>query len=128
MICAIENQGVGTATNWLRQIEQQRAAEGREWARQKLEEDIQQQANAVPALCPKRGAPLRKTRWRPMQLKTSVGVVNVRVQCGGTFEGHPQYAGLQPGWGHKSCDCATRAGAYWYTTTKDVGFRVCREP
>lgn len=80
MICEIENQGAGAATDWLRKIEQQRAAEGREWARQKLEEAIQPQAKAVPALCPKRGAPLLKTRWRPMQLQTSVGEINVQVQ------------------------------------------------
>lgn len=82
MICEIECKGLGTATNWLREIEQQRAAEGREWARKKLEADIQTQARQVPAICPQSGAPLKKTRWRPMQLKTSVGVVNVQVQWG----------------------------------------------
>lgn len=82
MICEIACNGLGAAPNWLRAIEQQRAAEGREWARKKLEEDIQTQARQVPALCPKSGAPLKKTRWRPMQLKTSVGVVNVTVQWG----------------------------------------------
>jgi len=88
MICEIENQGAGAATNWLLKIEQPRAAEGREWARQKLEADIPQQAKAVPALCPQRGAPLRKTRWRPMQLQTSVGEINVQVQCGNSAALH----------------------------------------
>jgi hypothetical protein len=82
MISEIECHGLGAATNWLREIERQRAAEGREWARQKLEQDIQTQARQVPALCPRSGAPLKKTRWRAMQLKTSVGVVNVQVQWG----------------------------------------------
>ena len=99
MICEIENQGAGAALNWLRQIELQRAAEGREWARQKLEADIQQQANALPALCPKRGAPLRKTRWRPMQLQTSVGKVNVQVQCGKSAALHRWVCPAREQWG-----------------------------
>jgi hypothetical protein len=82
MISDIEYNGLGTATNWLRAIEQQRAAEGREWARKKLEDDIQRQAQQVKAICPQSGTPLKETRWRPMQLKTSVGVVNVQVQWG----------------------------------------------
>ena len=75
MICEIEGNGPGAATNWLRAIEQQRATEGREWARKKLEEDIQKQAIQVAAICPKSGVALPKTRWRRMQLRTSVGVV-----------------------------------------------------
>lgn len=82
MICEIDSHGLGAATNWLREIERQRVAEGREWARKKLEEDIQNQAIQVPAICPQSGRPLQKTRWRPLQLKTSVGVVKVQVQWG----------------------------------------------
>ena len=99
MICEIVSNRLGAAPNWLRAIEQQRAAEGREWARQKLEADIQQQANAVPAVCPKRGAPLRKTRWRPMQLQTSVGEVNVQVQCGKSAALHRWVYPAREQWG-----------------------------
>ena len=51
----------------------------------------------------------------------------MRVQCGGTFNGRPEYAG-RPGWESASCDCDTRGGTMWYLTTVDVGFRLCREP
>jgi formylglycine-generating enzyme required for sulfatase activity len=51
-----------------------------------------------------------------------------RVQCGGMFLSESKYTGVNPGWGHMACDCNTRAGAYWYMTTIDCGFRICREP
>lgn len=82
MIAEIEANGLGTAPNWLRKIERQRVDEGREWARKKLEEDIQNQALQVGAICPQSGQPLQKPRWRPLQLKTSVGMVKVQVQWG----------------------------------------------
>ena len=99
MICEIESNQLGPAPNWLRQIEQQRAAEGREWARQKLEADVQQRANELQALCPKRGGPLRKTRWRPMQLQTSVGEVNVQVQWGKSAALHRWVCPAREQWG-----------------------------
>jgi hypothetical protein len=99
MICEIECAGTGAATNWLRAIEQQRAAEGREWARRKLEEDIQAQARQVPARCPKRGEPLRKTRWRPLQLQTSLGEVHVQVQWGKSAALHRWVCPAREQWG-----------------------------
>ena len=51
-----------------------------------------------------------------------------RVQCGGSFAGDPVYAGRPPGWGHMTCDCDTRLGAYWFVAAKDAGFRLCRDP
>jgi hypothetical protein len=138
MISEIECNGLGTATNWLREIEQQRAAEGREWARQKLEEDIQQQASGVKALCPKRGAPLRKTRWRPMQLKTSVGEVNVQVQWGKSAALHRWVCPAREQWGlaayqkvspelqELACFTATKTGSYEdaAVTMRHFGYEV----
>jgi len=124
MISEIECHGPGAATNWLRAKEQQRAAEGREWARQKLEEDIQSQARQAPALCPQRGAPLRKTRWRPMQLKTSLGEVNVQVQWGKSAALHQWVCPAREQWGLVAyqqvspelqelvCFTATKTGSY----------------
>jgi len=99
MICEIECAGPGIATNWLRQIEQQRATEGREWARQKLEADLQARAREVPARCPQRGTPLHKTRWRPLQLKTSLGEVNVQVQWGKSAALHRWVCPAREQWG-----------------------------
>ena len=124
MICEIECHGLGAATNWLREIEQQHAAEGREWARKKLEEDIQRQAIQVPATCPKSGVALHKTRWRPMQLKTSVGVVNVKVQWGKSAAlgqwvcparkqwGLAAYQKVTPELQELACFTATKTGSY----------------
>jgi len=124
MICEIEGNGPGAATNWLRAMEQQRAAEGREWARQKLEDDIQRRAQQVPALCPQRGTPLRKTRWRPMQLKTSLGVVNVLLQWGKSAALHRWVCPAKEQWGlaayqqvspelqELACFIATKTGSY----------------
>ena len=124
MICDLEANRMGATSNWLREIEQRRAVEGREWARQKLQADIQQQARAIPALCPQRGAPLRKTRWRPMQLKTSLGKVNVQVQWGKSAALHRWVSPAREQWGlaeyqtvspelqELACFTATKTGSY----------------
>ncbi|MEY2882001.1 MAG: hypothetical protein RLZZ15_4381 [Verrucomicrobiota bacterium] len=113
-----------TTPNWLHQIEQQRAAEGREWARKKLEADIQAQAQRVPALCPQDGTPLRKTRWRPLQLMTGLGVVNVKVQCGKSVARDQwvcparaqwslaAYQRVSPELQELACFAATKTGSY----------------
>jgi hypothetical protein len=68
--------------NPLQQIEQQVLAEGREWTRRRLEEQLQQQADAMPAVCPSSGEALRDTRWRPFELDTVVGTVTIRARYG----------------------------------------------
>jgi len=124
MICDIEGTGLGAVTNWLREIERQRAAEGREWARKKLEEDIQRQAIHVKAICPKSGLALQKVRWRPMQLKTSVGMVHVQVQWGRSNAlnrwicpakerwGLAAYQKITPELQELVCFTATKTGSY----------------
>lgn len=68
--------------NALRSLEQAVLAEGREWTRLRLEHRLQAESDALPASCPQTGQLLRNTRWRPLQLHTVVGVVQVRVRHG----------------------------------------------
>lgn len=88
--------------NALRQIEQEALARGREWTRQLLEEQLQQQANAMPMECGPCQEPLRQTRWRSLQLDTVVGRVRLRVRHGySTAQGRwicpaRQHWGLEP--------------------------------
>lgn len=68
--------------NKLRQLEQDVLAEGREWTRQCLEQRLQDQSDALPAVCPKTGAGLKDVRWRELQLMSVSGVVKLRVRQG----------------------------------------------
>lgn len=68
--------------NALRSLEQAVLAEGREWTRRRLEQRLQAESDALPTGCPQSGQPLTQTRWRPLQLHTVVGVVEVRVRHG----------------------------------------------
>jgi len=68
--------------NPLRQIEQEVLARGREWTRSQLEQQLQEIANALPAVCGQSRLPLKKTRWRSLQMDTVAGVVNLRVRYG----------------------------------------------
>ena len=68
--------------NKLRQLEQDVLAEGREWTRQRLEKRLQEQSDAMPAVCPKTGEGLKDVRWRDLQLMSISGGVNLRVRHG----------------------------------------------
>ena len=68
--------------NRLRQLEQEALAEGREWTRRRLEKQLQDHSDALPAVCPKTGAGLKEVRWRDLQLMTISGVVKLRVRHG----------------------------------------------
>ena len=68
--------------NALRELEQAALAEGREWTRMRLEKQLQQQSEAIAAVCPQSGEALQNTRWRQLQLATVVGTVEVRVRVG----------------------------------------------
>lgn len=68
--------------NRLRQREQEALAEGREWTRRRLEEQLQEDSDALPAVCPKSGESLKDVRWRELQLITISGVVKLRVRHG----------------------------------------------
>ena len=68
--------------NALREAEQAILAEGREWTRLRLEQQMQQQSDAMEALCPKTGRGLKDTRWRDMLLHTVSGIIHLRVRHG----------------------------------------------
>ena len=68
--------------NLLRQLEQDVLAEGREWTRRRLEKRLQDQSDALSALCPKTGEGLKDVRWRDLQLMSISGVVKLRVRHG----------------------------------------------
>jgi hypothetical protein len=68
--------------NGLRQTEQAILAEGRAWTRRRLEQQLQRDADALPALCPQTGASLKDTRLRDLQLETVAGMVKLRVRHG----------------------------------------------
>jgi hypothetical protein len=68
--------------NRLREREQAALAEGREWTRQRLEKQLQEDSDALPAVCPKTGEGLKDVRWRDLQLLTLSGVVKLRVRHG----------------------------------------------
>ena len=68
--------------NKLRPLEQEVLAEGREWTRQRMEKRLQDQSDAMPAVCPKTGEGLKEVRWRDLQLISISGVVKLRVRHG----------------------------------------------
>jgi len=68
--------------NRLRQLEQEALAAGREWTRRRLEKQLQDDSDALPAVCPKSGEGLKEVRWRELQLITISGVVKLRVRHG----------------------------------------------
>ena len=68
--------------NRLRKLEQEVLAEGREWTRRRLEKQLQDDSDALPAVCPKSGEGLKEVRWRELQLITLSGVVKLKVRHG----------------------------------------------
>ena len=86
--------------NALRPWEQAVLAEGREWTRCRLEEQLQAQSDALPAVCTHSGQPLSDTRWRDLQLSTVAGLVHLRVR--------PGYSAAQNHW-----VCPAREAGGW---------------
>jgi hypothetical protein len=68
--------------NRLRQLEQEALAQGREWTRRRLEQQLQDDSDALPAVCPQTGEGLKDVRWRDLHLSTISGVVKLRVRHG----------------------------------------------
>ena len=68
--------------NRLRQLEQAALAEGREWTRRRLEEQLQDHSDTLLAVCPKTGKGLKDVRWRELRLITVSGVIKLRVRHG----------------------------------------------
>lgn len=68
--------------NPLRQIEQAVLAQGREWTRVRLQEQLQAQSDTMPMVCPQSQEALVQSRWRAMALDTVTGTVELRVRHG----------------------------------------------
>ena len=67
--------------NALQVMEQVALAEGREWTRRRLEAQLQAAAEVMRPVNVQ-GEPLRKTRRRPLKLRTVAGVVELKVVHG----------------------------------------------
>ena len=68
--------------NALREREQAVLAEGREWTRRRLEEQLQLDSMGLETVCPESGEALEEVRWRDLQLETVVGTVRLKVRHG----------------------------------------------
>jgi hypothetical protein len=68
--------------NPLRRIEQEVLVLGREWTRLELQKRLQAQCDALPPECPQSGQLLENTRWRPLELDTVSGKVQLPVRHG----------------------------------------------
>lgn len=73
--------------NRLRQIEQEVLALGREWTRLELHKRLQEQCDAMPMVSTQTAQPLTNTRWRPLELDTVVGKVELKARHGHGPEG-----------------------------------------
>lgn len=60
---------------------------GREWTRLQLQQRLQAQCDAVAMLSTQTGQPLKNTRWRPLELDTVVGKVELKARRGHGPEG-----------------------------------------
>lgn len=68
--------------NPLRKIERDILCQSQEWARTRLEQELQAQADQVEMICPKSGERLSNTRYRKMKMRTVAGTVDLRLPIG----------------------------------------------
>jgi hypothetical protein len=68
--------------NPLLALEMDVLAEGREWTRQRLQERLQAEADAIGEVCPDSGLLLKDVRQRPITLHSCVGLVTVMAAYG----------------------------------------------
>lgn len=68
--------------NPLQQVEREVLEQAQVWARAKLKEELQRQADQVAMVGSKSGEILSNTRWRKMKLRTVVGCISLRVKIG----------------------------------------------
>ena len=68
--------------NAWREREQAVLAEGREWTRQRWEEQLQLDSMGLETVGPERGEELEGVRWRDLQWETVVGTVRLNVRRG----------------------------------------------
>ena len=110
--------------NSLRQREQQVLAEGREWTRQRLEEQLQLDSMAMEMTGPESGEELENVRWRDLRLETVAGTVRLKVRHGYSPElerwicparlawGLAAYARMSPELEARVAYTATEVGSY----------------
>ena len=110
--------------NPLRQREQQVLAEGREWTRRRLEEQLQEDCLAMATVCPRSGEELKEVRWRDLQLETVSGTLHLKVRHGYSEElqswicparqwwGLPAYGRMSPELEARIAYRATEVGSY----------------
>jgi hypothetical protein len=109
--------------NALQAIEQSALAEGREWTRRRLEEQLQAAADALPEFTAP-GEPLRERRRRSLVLRTVVGMVRLSVVHGYDRRAQRWVCPAREAWGLapyqqvspelqiRLCHTATVAGSY----------------
>ncbi len=85
--------------NRLQQLEQAVLEKGREWTRRRLQERLQNEADAVAVVDPQSGLPLRDVRRRPMRLRTVAGEVQIEVACGRSPRGGAWVHPVRQAWG-----------------------------
>ena len=83
----------------MRQIEQEVLALGREWTRLELQKRLQAQCDAMPLFSTPADQPLDNTRWRPLELDTVVGKVELKARHGQCPEGW--FCPAREAWGLK---------------------------
>ncbi len=88
--------------NRLQQLEQDCLNEGQEWIRRRLQERLQQEADAVPGVCPRSGQPLRDVRRRPMVLRTVAGEVHLQVTYGRSPTNRAWLSPVRIAWGREA--------------------------
>jgi len=110
--------------NQLQTLEQEVLEQGREWTRRRLEERLQEEARKIDPVCPLSAQRLKKTRWRPLTLKTVVGEVKIKVQHGYDSKskswicparrvwGLEEYQRVSPELEARCCYTATEVGSY----------------
>ena len=110
--------------NLLRQREQQVLAEGREWTRRRLEEQLQEDCLGMETVCPRSGEELKEVRWRDLQLETVSGTLHLKVRHGYSealqswicparqWWGLPAYGRMSPELEARIAYTATEVGSY----------------
>jgi hypothetical protein len=105
-------------------LEQEILAEGRDWTRRRLEERLQKEAAQIEGQARASGRPLRETRYRPLELLTVSGTVQLKVLHGYDVEAQQWICPVRQAWKLESyqrvspelqarlCETATEVTSY----------------
>jgi hypothetical protein len=83
-------------------LEQEAAAEGRAYGRERLRQRLQQIADEQGLVCPSSGQRLQDARFRNLLLSTTLGVVNIRAHYGYDPLSHRWLFAVKDLWGLKA--------------------------